>query len=116
VVEASLRKLVANRNLGRLTVDALKLSHHGSKNNTSSELLDLLVCKHFLFSTNGTKHDHPDPECVARVVAPKRPGVELHFNYETDINRIWKSKPLQTEFRYTAHYPAAGKPGLVVSL
>jgi len=116
VVEASLRKLLAERGLGRLTINALKVSHHGSKNNTSKELLDLLLCKHYLFSTNGTKHEHPDPECVARVVAPKRPGVELHFNYETDINKVWKPKPLQTEFKYAAHYPAAGKPGLSVSI
>ena len=114
VVEESLGKLLAERQLGRLTVDALKLSHHGSKNNTSRELLDLLVCKHFLFSTNGSKHDHPDPECVARVVVKKRPGVELHFNYMTKINEVWK--PLEADFKFTARYPADGQKGLDVSV
>jgi beta-lactamase superfamily II metal-dependent hydrolase len=116
VVEASLRKLLANRGLGKLTVDALKVSHHGSKKNTSKDLLDLLVCKHFLFSTNGSKHDHPDRECVARVIAPKRAGTHLYFNYLTDLNKMWKPPSMQTEFRYTAHYPVTGKPGLVVSI
>jgi beta-lactamase superfamily II metal-dependent hydrolase len=116
VVEASIRKLLADRGLGKLTVDALKVSHHGSKKNTSKDLLDLLNCKHFLFSTNGVKHDHPNAECVARVVAPKRPGVHLHFNYLTEFNKIWKPPALQTEFKYTAHYPVAGTPGLSVSI
>jgi beta-lactamase superfamily II metal-dependent hydrolase len=114
VVEASLRRLIADRQLGRLKIDALKLSHHGSKNNTSRELLDLLVCKHFLFSTNGNKHEHPDAECVARIVAPKRPGVELHFNYATKFNEIWK--PLEADFKYTAHIPVKDTPKLPVSI
>lgn len=116
VVEASLRKLFSDRNLGRLRIDALKLSHHGSKNNTSGELLAMLNCKHFLFSTNGTKHEHPDAECVARVIAPKRPGVELHFNYATPFNEIWRPKSLWREFEYVAHYPVKDKPGLSVTL
>lgn len=116
VVEASIRKLLKKRRKETLTVDALKLSHHGSKKNTSKELLDLLVCKHFLFSSNGSKHDHPDQECVARVVAPKRIGTNLYFNYLSDCNKMWKPPALQAEFRYTAHYPAAGKRGIVVSI
>jgi hypothetical protein len=116
VVEESIRKLLKKRRKDKLTVDALKLSHHGSKKNTSNDLLDLLVCKHFLFSSNGTRHDHPDQECVARVVAPKRSGTNLHFNYLTDFNRMWKPPALQAQFRYTAHYPAASERGIVVSL
>ena len=116
VVEASIRQLLADRGLGKLAVDALKVSHHGSKKNTSKDLLELLVCKHFLFSTNGSKHEHPDQECVARVIAPKRPGTHLYFNYLTDLNKMWKPPSMQTEFKYTAHYPQAGKPGLVVSI
>ena len=117
VVEESLRRLLAKRKRQKLTIDALKLSHHGSKKNTSSDLLGLLECRHFLFSTNGTKHNHPDAECVARVVAPKPlAGVDLHFNYTTTFNEIWKPAPLQKKFRYTAHYPAAGKRGLSVTI
>jgi hypothetical protein len=29
---------------------------------------------------------------------------------------MWKPPSMQTEFRYTAHYPQAGQPGLVVSI
>lgn len=116
VLEESVRKLLADRGQGKLAVDALKLSHHGSKKNTSKDLLDLLTCKHFLFSTNGSKHDHPDLECVARVVARKRVGTHLYFNYLTDQNRMWKAPSMHTEFGYTAHYPVAGTPGLVVSI
>jgi beta-lactamase superfamily II metal-dependent hydrolase len=116
VVEASLHKLLADRGLGKLSIDALKLSHHGSKNNTSKDQLDLLECRHFLFSTNGSKHEHPDPECVARVVSRKRVGTHLYFNYLSDFNKMWKPQSLQDEFKYTAHYPSAGQPGLSVSI
>lgn len=116
VLEESIRKVIADRNLGRLTVDALKVSHHGSKKNTSKDLLDLLNCRHFLFSTNGSKHDHPDLECVARVVARKRRGTQLHFNYLSNLNIMWNDALLQREFGFTAHYPRSGASGLVVSL
>jgi beta-lactamase superfamily II metal-dependent hydrolase len=116
VVEESVRRVLQDRGgAARLKIDALKLSHHGSKKNTSKDLLDLLNCEHFLFSTNGSKHKHPDQECVARVVVDKRP-CQLYFNYETIRNDMWKDATLQGDFNYTAHYPVAGKPGLVVSI
>ena len=116
MIEASLRRLLAKRGLDRLRVDALKLSHHGSKKNTSKDLLALISCKRFLFSTNGVKHDHPNLQCVARIVVARRPGVELYFNYETKFNDPWKARTLQREYRYTAHYPTAGVPGIRVEI
>ena len=116
VLEESIRRLLTDRGQGKLVVDALKLSHHGSKKNTSKDLLHLLTCKHFLFSSNGSKHEHPDLECVARVVARKHVGTHLYFNYLTDQNKMWKAPSMQMEFRYTAHYPVSGTPGLVVSI
>ncbi|MEZ5082471.1 MAG: hypothetical protein R2750_03330 [Bacteroidales bacterium] len=41
-----------------------KVSHHGSKSNISKKLLDLLDAKHYLISTNGDRHNHPDPEAI----------------------------------------------------
>src|SRR5262249_13578784 len=45
----SLRPLAAAEG-GRLRMDALKLPHHGSKYNVSSELLDLVSCPQYLVS------------------------------------------------------------------
>jgi beta-lactamase superfamily II metal-dependent hydrolase len=117
VVAGAIVALLRKRGLERLRVDACKLSHHGSSRNTSKELLALLDCQHFLVSTNGTKHEHPDPECIARILAQKRSApVHLHFNYESAFNSMWKPDTVQKYHRYTAHYPVDARQGLRVRL
>lgn len=68
-------------------VDYIKLSHHGSKYNTSHEFLEIIDCNNFIFSTNGT-HDHPHIETMARILChPKRDRlrqINLYFNYSKD--------------------------------
>lgn len=65
-------------------VDFVKLSHHGSKYNTSNEFLSLIETNHFIFSTNGT-YNHPNIETIARILShPHRKisdKIYLYFNY-----------------------------------
>lgn len=63
------------------TVDLVKLSHHGSRHNTSPELLGLLHSKVFAISGNGTR-GHPDKETLARIVATQEEPV---FWFNQDI-------------------------------
>lgn len=76
-----------NRNL---VVDYVKVSHHGSCNNISNEMLDMIVCDKFLLSTNGGSGSscHPDRESIANIMChPKRDNskpVQLYLNYEKD--------------------------------
>lgn len=73
-----------------LKLDAFKLAHHGSRANTSRELLDLVDCSRYLISTSGARFGHPDKECLARVIWANRchPDTTLYFNYEgTDAER-----------------------------
>ncbi len=65
----------------KLNLDILKVSHHGSKHNTSTELLEMIDCKKFLISTNGKKYQHPDKECLARIIKTQD-CPELIFNYD----------------------------------
>ena len=52
-----------------LEVDFVKVSHHGSKFNTSLDLLSLIKSNHFIFSTNGKNgHRLPDKETLVRVI------------------------------------------------
>lgn len=57
-----------------LEVDYVKISHHGSKNNTSCEFLDMIKCENFIISTNGGKGKtkHPNRELIARLANHKR--------------------------------------------
>lgn len=97
----------------RIPFDAIKLSHHGSRNNISDDLLALVTCRRWLVSTDGSRHHHPSPETVARVIRSTR-NAELYFNYDKPETAVWKSEALQSAHGYTAHY---GKDGtLLVTL
>lgn len=54
----------------KLKVDIVKVSHHGSKNNTTKDILDMIDCDRFVISTNGgsSTHTHPDRETIARII------------------------------------------------
>ena len=52
-------------NISKLEVDAVKISHHGSKNNINKELVERLNCDTYLISTNGKIFNHPDLETLA---------------------------------------------------
>ncbi|WP_129647516.1 ComEC/Rec2 family competence protein [Peristeroidobacter agariperforans] len=103
----SLRRLARQQGRSTIAVDAFKVAHHGSRKNTSPELLRALTCRRFLFSSNGAKHGHPSPECVARIVK-SAPGATLHFNYRSATNRCWDDSMKQSEHGYRALYPEDG--------
>jgi len=86
IVVDSLKK-IGKTNDNKLVVDYVKVSHHGSINNTSCELLDLIDCDNFIISTNGgnSTHKHPDREVIARIIHhPNRDYKKIrtiYFNY-----------------------------------
>ena len=70
-----------------LVVDYVKVSHHGSKNNTTNKLLNIIKSNRFVFSTNGGRGNayHPDRETIAKILYHERRNmcetVHLYFNY-----------------------------------
>ena len=116
VLEKSIAFLLAERGAEQLKIDALKVSHHGSKANTSPDLLKMLRCRNFLFSTNGSRHEHPDPECIARILTTNNLKKNLHFNYRSDENKMWGSRSLARKYDYQAHYPDTEESGILITL
>jgi glyoxylase-like metal-dependent hydrolase (beta-lactamase superfamily II) len=111
ILEQSIARLLQERGQTVLPLNAFKISHHGSKNNTSSELLKLLDCRRFLISTNGSRHGHPDQEAIARILYRNYENsepTELYFNYQTPQNSVWDDDDLRQEWNYQTHYPPAG--------
>ena len=102
--------------MDRLKIDAFKVSHHGSQNNVSTELIQLLDCPRYLISTNGDHFNHPDRQAIARILKYGGPGVELHFNFRTPQNEIWARPDLQEKHGYRTVYPGADERGIVVPL
>jgi hypothetical protein len=111
---ASLAPL-ARREGGRVRIDAFKLPHHGSRHNVSRELLELVECGRYLFSTNGTQFHHPHPEAVARVLRFGRGASdpELVFNYRSDETLAWDDPALKRRHRYTTTLPVASENGTI---
>ena len=113
---ASLRRLLDERGEDMLRVDAVKVSHHGSKANLTDELMSLVHAPRFLVSTNGGIFRHPDEEALQRIVARSsvQPPV-LVFNYRCAANEAWGDAELQSELGFEAVFPD-GDEGIVVEL
>lgn len=116
VIAANVERLLRARGCRRLAVDAFKLPHHGSTHNVNTNLLSLLSCNRYLFSTSGAIFGHPDREAVARVIIKGGPDPTLFFNYRTQINAVWDNPGLMREFGYEVVFPAGNDPGLAVDL
>ena len=116
VLAESLRRLLKQRGETRLALAAFKLAHHGSQNNTSVELLELLDCSRYLVSSNGAHFCHPDRQAVARIVKHGGEHPSVSFNYRTRYNEIWGSAEMQQKYGYAAQFPEGEGQGMAVSL
>jgi beta-lactamase superfamily II metal-dependent hydrolase len=116
VLVESVRRLLRQRGLDRLKLDALKVSHHASQNNLSKDFLALIDCKRYCISTNGDYFCHPDREAIGRIIKYGGERPELWFNYSTRYNEVWKRPDLQERYRYSARYPDTPEDGVAVSL
>jgi hypothetical protein len=100
----SLKQLGASKK-HPMQLDAIKVSHHGSRGNTIPELLELVACKRFLISTNGDIFGHPDHETIDMIISKAGPGVELVFNYLSETTKPWSDKNDQEQRCFCAVYP-----------
>lgn len=116
LIEKSLRRLGYDES-HKCKLACYKVSHHGSKKNTSSDLLGILDCSEFAFSTDGSHHNHPDAEAIARVLFnDKNRQKTLHFNFAQDNAKIWDKAYLCEEWNYGCRFPADGVSGISVDL
>lgn len=112
----SIRRLLQARGLTRLPLGALKLPHHGSRNNVDRSLIEVVDCRHYLVSSNGKQFGHPDREALARCIHHGTAPATLHFNYRSDINAVWADPALRQRYGYDVVYPPAGQEGLRVTI
>ncbi|MGW0821314.1 ComEC/Rec2 family competence protein [Streptomyces sp. NPDC002845] len=89
---------------GRLHLDVLKVAHHGSSHNISTDLLGLVDCDRYLISTNGKRHGHPDDIAMSRILKHGGPEKEIVFNYR-DRAATWDIGALKNRFGYTVTAP-----------
>ena len=97
-------------------VDVLKVPHHGSKNNVTDELVAAVTCGYWLFSSDGTRYDHPDAIAIARIL--RSSAVEhpvLAFNVPSEFNGWWRNPDWRSRFGYAVEY-GEEPDGIVVTL
>jgi beta-lactamase superfamily II metal-dependent hydrolase len=107
-VKCNLRRFLNERSLDKIHFDAVKISHHGSKHNTSMDLLSMIEADRYIISTNGKGrgNSHPDIECVYRIIVNKSSkNKELIFNYKpikifSKINR----DDLKIKYNYSIRF------------
>lgn len=111
VILAGVDRLVGPQ--GVLAVDVVKLPHHGSKANVTTELLRRVRAGTYVFSTDGSGNQrHPNDEAVARVITTAD-APTLAFNYRTERTGKWDDAGLRERYGYSTAYPPADRPGLL---
>ena len=85
---------------GPVTIDLLKMPHHGSIRNTTKAFLEFFVADHYVFSANG-KYNNPDAPTLEAVV--KMHGnrkIVLHFtNDNVTWDEVYKLEKDKTKVR-----------------
>ena len=92
------------------------MPHHASQNNLNVGLMELLNCRNYLISTNGSHFNHPDRQAIARVIAHGGERPQLWFNVRSALNEVWAKPALQKKYAYDAFFPAGKEQGLAITL
>jgi hypothetical protein len=112
LIEKSFRRMALARNEPSLSLAAVKLSHHGSKGNTTLGLMRAIDCRNYLVSTDGSIFHHPDDEAIRCVVANAK-AARLFFNYESERTVGWGREDSLGD---AARYPASNGESLEIDL
>ncbi|MDP4300199.1 ComEC/Rec2 family competence protein [Leptothrix discophora] len=116
-LEPALRALLQRRGVARLAVDAVKLSHHGSRGNLTAALLAMLDSPNAIVSTDNKQFRHPDDEALARVVTARAgQPLTLWFNHDTPRNRRWDAAALKAAHGHASVYPGVVGTGVTLTL
>ncbi|WP_367387218.1 MBL fold metallo-hydrolase [Bacillus vallismortis] len=113
IVKSELERLFGNVTFP-IYFDAIKVSHHGSKANTSKNLLDLICSDKYLISTNGNKYGHPHLETLARLVVRDSNKKNIYFNYETESSLRFSQEEWLREFKYSVITAEPNKSSIII--
>jgi beta-lactamase superfamily II metal-dependent hydrolase len=88
-----------------VTLDMVKVPHHGSRQNVTKELVETIDCPLWVFSTDGSTHKHPDAEAIARIL---HYGTAAHptlaFNVRSTYSGWWDNEQWRTTLGYNVAY------------
>lgn len=94
----------------KISVDYVKLSHHGSASNINETLIDMIDCKNYIISTDGSKHQLPNKRTLSKILLGQRlKGINFIFNYDNQITRNIFTLEEQYQLGFELIYPSEGK-------
>jgi beta-lactamase superfamily II metal-dependent hydrolase len=106
IVKKRIENLIQTENYNTF-FDVIKLSHHGSINNISKDLLKLIDGYKYLISTDGSKHGHPDLPVFSWIVGrDKKIHRKLLFNYSNHATEYYDKEEYKEKYNYSIFYPA----------
>lgn len=79
--------------------DAVKIPHHGSNNNYSTNLANMINSDKYMISTNGVKHSHPNIEVISKIIT-KEKNKTLYFNYEHNVSTIIRDPEIMNKYNF----------------
>lgn len=112
IIEQSLKSFVQVGN-DRIKFDFVKLSHHGSKNNLTKELLNLIDCDRFIITANANKsHCHPNKQTLAMITQHYGENkVKFYFSEDNQqLCKIFLNETFNSKF-----FPTNGKTTITSS-
>lgn len=100
LISAELERLGYTRDR-RLVVDLVKISHHGSKHNTTQDLLERISCYKYLISTDSSgPYYHPARETMILISEYGRPAkgepLYIYSNYPMALDKLLTTNEQQT--------------------
>lgn len=97
----------------KIPFELVKISHHGSKFDTSSNLFNYITSKRYLILTSGNGYDHPDLEVIAKIILKQDDKKEILFNYRHNkVTRFIKNYKLDKLDNFSIKYENNQKLGL----
>ena len=91
---------------GQVKLNLIKLPHHGSKHNVTTELLEKVECHNYMISKSGAKFKHPSKEAIAKIIKYGGDKCTIWFNYESPFTKVWKNSDLTDQWDYQVKYAA----------
>ena len=78
----------------KLSLNLMKLPHHGSYRSLNSEILQKLICSNYIISTNSRKHFLPNKRAFLKIINNRHTEdqISFMFNYGEVINKLNISK------------------------
>lgn len=107
VIDETVEELLDKREIPKLKVDAIKLSHHASKKSISFKFLSLVSSNKYIISTNGRKAKLPNKATFAKILMnvhrDQSEHMEFYFNYPGFSSVLKFTDEEKAEWNFSCH-------------